>query len=493
VGDSEFELLFKQLSNLKHTRDPSKDPRVSLQEDITFIKDLVVVFLAATVGGSLSTQVHFPPLVGFLVGGMIVGPGGLNMVTELVEMETLASVGIALVLFSLGCEFSVSELLSVKRVAVYGGIASMAMTVLLSAALTPLLALTDNVREGIVVGLAISLSSTAVVLQCISIPGHDSGTAGSAGVGGGSSSSSAAGGGGVSTPSAHSLANVYGQNHPVHASPRNGELPLESPGVAVSSGGEPLPLESPKSRKVMLALLVFQDVAIGLIVAVLPALKGTMSSFIEDVMGSFLRLCVFVVLALLIAEFVLPWVLDRVDRTRSDSLFTICSVLFCLLIAYVSEELGLAIELGAFSAGIMISESRFRDRVEHSVRSVQEVFAGVFFVAIGMMIHWRYFYLNFFRVILMLVFILANKSFAMSAVIYFFGSLPARTALGAGLALSQAGEFTFVIASKAQALQMFSGPDLRVLNGATALSMLLTPFLVRYARNLTRSRAHATD
>uniref|UniRef100_A0A7S1TLZ0 EF-hand domain-containing protein n=2 Tax=Erythrolobus australicus TaxID=1077150 RepID=A0A7S1TLZ0_9RHOD len=503
VGDSEFELLFRQLSNLKHTRDPSKDPRVSLQEDITFIKDLVVVFLAATIGGALSAQVRFPPLVGFLVGGMVVGPGGLNLVTELVEMETLASVGIALVLFSLGCEFSVSELLSVKRVAIYGGVISMAMIVILCAGLTPLLSLTDNVREGIVVGLAISLSSTAVVLQCISIPGHDAnGTSANAQ----SACAATAHESIVPIPHAHSpvlmgnnssaksLANVYGQNYPMSA--RGNELSAESSHSfeQVSAGGPgnvELTLDSPKARKVMLALLIFQDVAIGLIVAVLPALKGTMSSFVEDVVGSALRLCVFMILSLLVAEFVLPWILERIDRTRSESLFTISSVLFCLLVAYVSEELGLAIELGAFSAGIMVSESRFRDRVEHSVRSVQDVFAGVFFVAIGMMIHWRYFYLNFFRVVLMLMFILASKCFAMSTVIYLFGSLPTRAAVGAGLALSQAGEFTFVIASKAQALQMFSGPDLRVLNGATALSMLLTPFLVRYARSVARTRAHS--
>lgn len=125
VDDSDFELLFKQLSNLKQTKDPSKDPRMSLQEDIIFIQDLVIVILAAAFGGLSAIHFRQPPLIGFIVGGMIVGPGGMGIVTELVEMETLASLGIAFLLFSLGLEFSMTELQSVRRVAVFGGLVSM--------------------------------------------------------------------------------------------------------------------------------------------------------------------------------------------------------------------------------------------------------------------------------------------------------------------------------------------------------------------------------
>jgi len=410
---------------------------------------------------------------------MMIGPGGLNVVTELVEMETLASVGIALVLFSLGSEFSISDLISVKRLAVYGGLLSMGMIVILSVVAGPLLGLTDNARESIVVGLAVSLSSTAVVLQCISNPSTESNLRTPRGSGG----------------------SHHNNGQSVHASHSNSSNPAGSLAAAIphsptlnseSAGDDPGGFDSPRCRKALLALLVFQDVAIGLIVALLPALKGTLSTFAEEILGSFLRLCAFIVLSLLIAEFVLPSVLDRIDRTGSETLFTLSCLLFCLVIAYASEQLGLAIELGAFSAGIMIAESKYRERVESAMSSVKDVFASVFFVAIGMVIHWKYFYQNLFRVILMLLFILTSKSLAMGSVVYFFGGLSPRIAASAGIALSQAGEFTFVIASKAQALQMFSGSDLRVLNGATALSMLITPLLVRIARDISRKKTQNT-
>ncbi|GAB0489697.1 hypothetical protein MMPV_000922 [Pyropia vietnamensis] len=111
-GQSDFDLLFKQLSNVKHTRDPSKDPRMTLQEDIVFIKDLVIVTGVATLGGLVATALQQPPLLGFVLAGMIVGPGGFAAITELVEVETLASLGIAFLVFSLGIEFSITELAS---------------------------------------------------------------------------------------------------------------------------------------------------------------------------------------------------------------------------------------------------------------------------------------------------------------------------------------------------------------------------------------------
>ncbi|KAA8493064.1 K(+) efflux antiporter 5 [Porphyridium purpureum] len=467
VGDSEFELLFKQLSNLKHTRDPSKDPRMSLQEDIVFIRDLMYTLAAAVVGGALVSYAKQPSLIGFLVGGMMIGPGGLNAITELVEMETLASVGIALILFSLGIEFSMAEILAVKRVALYGGFMSMLLTVALSIVVVPLLALADNFQEAIVVGLAVWLSSTAVVLQCTS-PSDDQRTetarqqprASSGGAGGGGGGG---GGGGC-----------------------NGVMGSDFATEEAVDG-----FDAAKSRRVMFALLIFQDVAIGMIIAILPALRGSLSTFTDQVLGSFLRLSVFVVLSLLVAEFLLPLYLEALDRARSNVIFTLGVIVFCLLFAYISERLGLAIELGAFAAGVTISESKHRERVDHAIRNIKDMFASIFFVCIGLMIHWRYFYLNFVRVILMLVFIICSKTLAMGIVIQLFGQLSSRTAWAAALALSQAGEFTFVIASKAQALQLFSGADLRVLNGATALSMLLTPGLVRMARRMAPVKTYS--
>jgi len=449
VDDSDFDLLFKQLSNLKQTKDPSKDPRMSLQEDIVFIQDLVIVILAATGGGLIATHFRQPPLIGFIIGGMIVGPGGLGVVTELVEMETLASLGIAFLLFSLGIEFSITELQSVRRVAIIGGLASMVGSVLLSAFCVFSMSLVKSAAEGIALGFAISLSSTAVVLQCLSTN---------------------------TLPVADSQA----RKKPTGPEENEGSTPV------LEEVKHDVPFDAPKSRKVMLGILVFQDVAIGLILALLPTLKGSASAFAEELLGSSLRLGCFVVLSLAIAEFLIPVVFDRLDKAKSPELFTLGVVVLCLMVAYVSEKLGLAIELGAFAAGIMMSESRYKERVEHCLETVRDLFAAVFFVAIGMMIHWKYFYMNLFRMTILLLVILAVKGFVMSVSIFAFGDMPLRSAVACGSALAQAGEFTFVVASKGQSLQLFSVGNARMINGATAISMLVTPLIVKYARRLPR-------
>lgn len=150
--------------------------------------------------------------------------------------------------------------------------------------------------------------------------------------------------------------------------------------------------------------------------------------------------------------------------------------------SYISERMGLAIELGAFAAGIMLSESRLKMRVEESISSVRIVFSAIFFISVGMMIRWRYFYQNFLKMAILLVVILGVKAIVMGTVVLALGGLPFRTALACGASIAQAGEFTFVIASKGQALQLFSASEARMINGATALSMLVTPYIIRHLR-----------
>lgn len=463
VGAGEFDMLFKQLSNLKQTKDPSKDPRMTLQEDIIFVKDLVLVFLAATMGGVIATNFRQPPLIGFLLGGMVIGPGGLGVVTELVEVETLASLGIAFLLFSLGIEFSISELQGVRRVVIVGGITSTVGVVVGTGFFSFILTLVKSIPEAVALGLAVSLSSTAVVLQCLPSSGH-----GHSGAHGGSHGE---GGGGADAGD-----DRYGHDM---------GSPNESQNMSMAVKSAQFSFDAPRSRKVMLGLLVFQDVMIGLILALLPTLQGSIGQFLEEFLSAMLRLGCFVMLSLIFAEFVLPTLSERLDAAKSQEVFTIGIVVFCLAMSYLSEEMGLAIELGAFAAGIMLSESRHKARVEDSISSVRSVFSAIFFISVGMMIHWRYFYQGFFKMAVLLLVILGIKTLVMGVVICALGGLPIKTAMACGSAIAQAGEFTFVIASKGQALQLFSASEARMINGATALSMLVTPYIIRYARKWT--------
>lgn len=484
VGQGEFDLLFKQVSNLKHTKDPSKDPRMTLQEDIIFVKDLVIVFLAATIGGVIATNFRQPPLIGFLLGGMTVGPGGLGVVTELVEVETLASLGISFLLFSLGIEFSISELHGVRRVVLAGGLSSTCGVVILTAALSLLLSLVASVPEAVALGLAVSLSSTAVVLQCL--PNPHAQPYSSHGPPAGSASNSNSSKPNTPPSEVNQISQTESTDIQSFDNPNMNHLEKTSSKTSGKTSGSSF--DSPRSRKVMLGLLVFQDVMIGLILALLPTLRGSLAQFIEELMSAMLRLGCFVMLSLILAEFVLPSLSERLDAAKSQEVFTIGCVVFCLAMSYLSEEMGLAIELGAFAAGIMLSESRHKARVEDSIASIRSIFSAVFFISVGMMIHWRYFYQNFAKMALLLLVILLSKTLVMGLVICVLGSLPLRTAMACGSAIAQAGEFTFVVASKGQALQLFSASEARMINGATALSMLMTPYIIRYARKFTTGK-----
>ncbi|KAK1867833.1 hypothetical protein I4F81_010331 [Pyropia yezoensis] len=540
-GQSDFDLLFKQLSNVKHTRDPSKDPRMTLQEDIVFIKDLVIVTGVATLGGLVATALQQPPLLGFVLAGMIVGPGGFAAITELVEVETLASLGIAFLLFSLGIEFSITELASVRRVAILGGILSMCGVVAVIGSVGLLLSLVHSVPEAVALGLAVSLSSTAVVLPCL--PAHPGGGHGGSGDGGGSFSDTAGGRGhhrrsrsgdnnrppgagcnasgdaselspkATSSSSGSSVGDSFalvpsggggvggggpGGGTTLSTGKVKGKTAHGGPGETASGGGgggtsTVMGFSHSHTRKVMLGLLVFQDIMIGLILALLPTLGGTVTQFMEEFLSAGLRLALFVVLSLIVSEFFLPGAVDRLDRCGSPEVFTLGVVVLALAFSYLSEQLGLAIELGAFVAGLMLSENRHKLKVEGSIRTIRDLFTAVFFVSIGMMIHWRYFLANSWRMATLLVLVLVVKSAIMTSVTWAFGRVPLRTALGCGVSLAQAGEFTFVVANKGQSLQLFSPSEARMILGATAVSMLVTPALVRWANRFAPQTTNGTS
>jgi len=321
----------------------------------------------------------------------------------------------------------------------------------------------------------VSSSSSSVGDSFALVPANGSAGGGGGGVGNGSSGSTTVNG------KAKGLAALGG---PAESGAGAGG----GVGVATTMG-----FSHPHTRKVMLGLLVFQDIMIGLILALLPTLGGTATQFLEEFLSAGLRLALFVVLSLIVSEFLLPGAVDRLDRCGSQEVFTLGVVVLALAFSYLSEQLGLAIELGAFVAGLMLSENRHKLKVEGSIRTIRDLFTAIFFVSIGMMIHWRYFVANSGRMATLLVLVLVVKSTIMAGVTWAFGRVPLRTAVGCGVSLAQAGEFTFVVANKGQSLQLFSPSEARMILGATAISMLVTPALVRWARRFAPSPPAASS
>jgi len=371
------------------------------------IVDLVTVLAAATLGGLLAAGLRLPAILGYIVGGAAVGPGGLAWIRELIQVETLAQLGVALLLFVLGVEFSIGELQKVRRIALGGGALQIALTVALSTAIALVAGWVDRFPEGIFLGAVLSLSSTAVVLRCL-----------------------------VDTGQAESV-----------------------------------------QGKVMLGILIVQDLALGLMLAVLPALDQP-AAIGAAVGAALLKTGLFAGGAIAAAVWVLPPCIRLVARTESDELFLLVTIVLCMGIALLTEKLGLSIEMGAFVAGLMISEVEYADRALAAVEPLRDVFATLFFAAIGLLIDPQFLWNHWQPIAALVALVMVGKFAIVFLLVRAFNYSP-RVAIAVGVGLAQIGEFSFVLASEGQKLGLVTRPVYLLVVGTTAATLMVAPFLLR--------------
>lgn len=379
-----------------------------MPEDFRLIVDLVTVLGAAAVGGLLAALLRQPVLLGYLLAGIIVGPTGLGLIKELIQVETLAQFGVAFLLFALGVEFSFSELNKVKGISLGGGILQISLTILVTALISLGMGWVASPAQGVFLGGILALSSTAVVLKCL----------------------------------------------------------MERNETATPHG------------QVLLGILVVQDLALGLMLAVLPALDQPPDEIGRAVGWALLQTGLFALGAIAAGIWVIPRLLRVIARTESRELFLLCVVALCLAIALLTEHLGLSIEMGAFVAGLMISEVEYSDQTLTYVEPLRDIFASLFFVAIGMLIDPLFLWNNLELILGLVTLAFIGKFLIVTPIVRLFG-YPLKTALIAGLGLAQIGEFSFVLASEGQALGLVSRQVYLLILGTTAVTLVLTPFVLR--------------
>jgi monovalent cation:H+ antiporter-2, CPA2 family len=384
-----------------------------VQEDFRLIVDLVVVLAAATGGGLLAALLRQPVLLGYLVGGAVVGPAGLGLVKELIQVETLAQFGAAFLLFALGVEFSFAEIKKVQGISLGGG----TLQILATIAVTTLVSLgvgwVTSPTQGIFLGAILSLSSTAVVLKCLM---------------------------------------------------------------------ERNETETPHGR-VMLGMLVVQDLALGLMLAVLPALDSPSDEIGRAVGIALLKTALLAIGSVVVGIWVVPSLLRLLARTESRELFLLGVVALCLGIALLTEYLGLSIEMGAFIAGLMISDVEYSDQTLTYVEPIRDIFATLFFAAVGMLIDPIFIWNNLELILGLVALVFVGKFLIITPLVRLFG-YSLKTSLIVGLGLAQIGEFSFVLASKGQELGLVSRRVYLLLLGTTAVTLVLTPFVLRLVPKL---------
>ncbi|MGA9379518.1 MAG: cation:proton antiporter [Phormidium sp.] len=385
-----------------------------MQEDFRLIVDLVLVLSAAAVGGLLAAIVRQPVLLGYLLGGMVVGPAGLGLIKEIIQVETLAQFGVAFLLFALGVEFSFAELRKVQKIALGGGGLQIILTILVTVVVCGVTGAWANLpAKGVFLGAILSLSSTAVVLKCL----------------------------------------------------------MERNETETSHG------------QVMLGILVVQDLALGLMLAVLPALDQPPEAIGKAVLFAVLRIGLFAAGAVAVGIWLIPPLLRFLARTESKELFLLGVVALCLGIALFTEYLGLSIEMGAFVAGLMISEVEYADQTLTYVEPVRDIFATLFFASIGMLIDPVFLWNNLELILGLVALVFLGKFLIITPLVRLF-RYSWKTAVIAGLGLAQIGEFSFVLASEGQVLGLVSRRVYLLILGTTAVTLVLTPFVMRLVPQL---------
>jgi len=376
--------------------------------------ELVLILLATAVGVVvLFRQLRMPALIGYLLVGILIGPHALGWAADNEPTRYLAEFGVVFLMFSVGLEFSLPRLGTMRKVVFGLGAAQVVATVALVLVLTMSLGL--DWRAGLVLGGTLAMSSTAILAKLLA---------------------------------------------------------------------ERLELNSQHGRAII-GVLLFQDLAVVSFLILTPTLAQSPENLAGNLAYALAKAVIVLGLVLFVGQRLMrPW-FHLVARQKSPELFMLNLLLFTLGLAWVTARTGLSLALGAFLAGMLISETEYRYQVEQDIRPFQDVLLGLFFVTVGMQLDLGQLPGHLVWVVALLCALLIIKSLLVMGLGRVFG-LAAGTAMRSGLALCAAGEFGLVLLTQATGLHLLSAQVSQVVLAAMILSMLAAPFIVENSEVLVR-------
>ncbi|MFG1410350.1 YbaL family putative K(+) efflux transporter [Xanthobacter sp. VTT E-85241] len=401
------------------------------------IATIVMAFVLAFILGAVAQRLRVSPLVGYLLAGIVAGPFTPGFVADQNLATELAEIGVILLMFGVGLHFSLKDLLSVKAIAIPGAVVQIAVATILGMGLAHLMGW--SLGGGLVFGLALSVASTVVLLRALQ---------------------------------------------------------------------ERRLLESEQGR-IAVGWLIVEDLAMVLALVLLPAMSGALggrsvansealalfgSSNIEYTLGLTIgKVAAFVVLMLVVGRRVIPWIMQWVAHTGSRELFRLAVLAIALGVAYGSALLfGVSFALGAFFAGMVLSESPLSHRAAEETLPLRDAFAVLFFVSVGMLVDPTILLREPLELLGTLLVIIIGKSVAAYMIVRVFG-YEKLTALTISASLAQIGEFSFILAALGVDLGLMPAAGRDLILAAAILSILINPFffmaLDRLRPRLTRKTA----
>jgi CPA2 family monovalent cation:H+ antiporter-2 len=379
---------------------------------IPLFLDIVIILGSSVLIILIFQKINLPPIIGFLVTGVVVGPFGLSLIESRGEIELLAEIGVIFLLFVIGIEFSLRSLATIKKAVLLGGTIQVGLTILVTALASHLVGL--SWPEAVFIGFLFSLSSTAIVLNLLQANGE------------------------ITAP--HGLISV--------------------------------------------AILIFQDIIVVPMMLFVPILAGQ-SDNISSTLALLLAKVVGVLLLIIVlANYVVPFIFKQVVQTKSRELFILTTIVICFATAWLTSSVGLSLALGAFFAGLIISESDYSHQATARILPFREIFISFFFVSIGMLLDIQFLLNNIFQVIALTLTVTIVKS-AVIGIAVISLRYPLRTVILTALSICQVGEFAFILANSGMQYSLLPETVYQYFLSTSILTMGLTPLLFKFAHQLT--------
>lgn len=377
------------------------------------LQDLAAILVAAIACGAVFYRLKQPIIIGYLIGGLLVGPYALGFVSDVHTIEMFAEIGVALLMFALGVEFSFAELKPVYKVAVLGGALQILLAIALTGGVSTLFGL--SLGAGILLGCIIAISSTVIVLKVLMERGE--------------------------------LDSMHG--------------------------------------RIALGLLIVQDLSVVPMMVILPNLSDPSKILGLPMLLALGKAALILGAIVLLGTRLFPVMMARIAATRSRELFLLTSVALCFGTAVLTYSFGLSLALGAFLAGIVVSESDHSHQILADVLPLRDLFATLFFVSVGMMINPAFLMTHLPAVAGLTLAIVLGKAVLIGGSAHLFG-YAGRTSLAVGMGLAQIGEFSFVLAKMGRQGGLITEDFFSIILASALLSILATPLMMQAATPLYR-------
>lgn len=372
------------------------------------LRDILIIFTLSIFVIYVFHKIHVPSIIGFLFTGLITGPYGLKLIQNQHDVEILAEIGIILLLFTIGIEFSIKNLLKARKSILLGGALQVGLVILITFFIARLVGSTTE--EAVFIGFLVSLSSTAIVMRII-------------------------------------------QN--------NGDL-------------------GTYHGKTTLALLIFQDIIIVPMLLLVPFLSGESDFTSQSLILVLIKGAGVIVAIILGAKYLVPTILYQIAKTQNRELFLLTIIVIGFATAWLTNSIGLSLALGAFIAGLIISESEYSEQAFGNIMPFRDLFTSFFFVSIGMLLDLQFVVDEPLLVMVTAIGIIIIKSMVSGFVAFILG-YPFKSTLIVGLALAQVGEFSFILSEVGMKYNLLSEFNNQLFLSSAVITLSLTPLIINLA------------